>query len=220
MGGQTMKRVSLESALLAAAFAVSISGASRAEGAAAAGFKQALQAKIEYCKTCHGLSGQGYRGSSPMPRLAGQPVEYIENQLQAFNEHRRDNKFMYNVSHVLSPEMRKGLAEHFNGLNPKPLGGASKTLAAAGKAIYQEGVSKSDVPACASCHGPEAKGDGPYPRLAGQLNDYIVSKLTNWDKERGLDPKNQDTSTIMQPIAHNLTKEQIAAVAAYVSFLE
>jgi cytochrome c553 len=27
-----------------------------------------LEAKIEYCKTCHGVSGEGYRGSSPMPR--------------------------------------------------------------------------------------------------------------------------------------------------------
>jgi cytochrome c553 len=38
-----------------------------------------LQAKIDYCKTCHGFSGQGYRGFYPMPRLAGQQTEYIEN---------------------------------------------------------------------------------------------------------------------------------------------
>ena len=30
-----------------------------------------LQAKLEYCKTCHGISGEGYRGSLPIPRLAG-----------------------------------------------------------------------------------------------------------------------------------------------------
>jgi cytochrome c553 len=40
---------------------------------------QDLQAKAVYCKTCHGLAGQGYRGLSPMPRLAGQQIEYFEN---------------------------------------------------------------------------------------------------------------------------------------------
>ena len=38
-----------------------------------------LQAKIIYCKTCHGLAAEGYRGAGagPMPRLAGQQREYI-----------------------------------------------------------------------------------------------------------------------------------------------
>jgi cytochrome c553 len=47
-----------------------------------------------------------------------------------------------------------------------------------------------------------------------------MRKLTNWDKERGQDPANPDTSAIMQPIAHKLTESQIAAVAAYLSYLE
>ena len=48
-----------------------------------------FQAKFDYCKTCHGVSGQGYHGAFPIPRLAGQQPEYIENQLRAFIEHRR-----------------------------------------------------------------------------------------------------------------------------------
>jgi cytochrome c553 len=179
-----------------------------------------LQAKIDYCKTCHGFSGQGYRGFYPMPRLAGQQGEYIENQLHAFIERRRQNPVMFNVAHVLDPAMVKGLAAYFGGLDPKPLGGASRELTAAGKKIYDEGVPNSDVPPCAGCHGAQAKGDGAFPRLAGQLHDYIMRKLTNWDKERGQDPANPDTSAIMQPIAHNLTESQITAVAAYLSYLE
>lgn len=179
-----------------------------------------LQAKIDYCKTCHGFSGQGYRGFYPMPRLAGQQSDYIENQLQAFIERRRQNPVMFNVAHVLNPAMVKGLAAYFGSLNPKPLGGAPKELVAAGKKIYEEGVPTSDVPPCASCHGPEAKGEGVFPRLAGQLHDYIMRKLVNWDNERGQDLKNPDTSAIMEPIAHSLTEQQIAAVAAYLSNLE
>jgi len=182
--------------------------------------KGALPAKIEYCKTCHGLSGQGYRGFFPIPRLAGQQTEYIENQLAAFIERRRENKYMYDVAHVLSPATRAALAKHFRGLNAKPLGGAPRKLVAMGKKIYEEGVPETNVPACMACHGSEAKGQDAIPRLAGQLHDYFFNKLVNWNKERGQDPKHPDISAVMLPTSHNLTKSQIAEVAAYVSYLQ
>jgi cytochrome c553 len=207
----------LQSAILAIVFAT----AGHAQESNPAAFSQRdLQAKIDYCKTCHGVSGQGYRGAFPMPRLAGQQPEYFENQLRAFIERRRTNPVMFNVAHVLSPSMVAALAAHFKELNPKPLGGAPRELVAAGKKIYEEGLPEANVPPCASCHGPEAKGDGAFPRLAGQLHDYIFKKLVNWSKERGQDPAKPDTSAIMEPIAHGLTEPQIAAVAAYLSYLE
>jgi cytochrome c553 len=154
-----------------------------------------------------------------MPRLAGQQPDYIENQLKAFIEHRRNNPVMFNVAHALSPPMLAALTAEFKNLNPKPLGGAPNAIIPEGKKIYDEGVPAANVPPCASCHGSEAKGDGQFPRLAGQLYDYVTKKLTNWDKERGQDKANPDTSAIMQPIAHDLTGDQIKAVAAYVSTL-
>ncbi len=205
------------SVLRAAAIAMVFSAPAFAEDKPVS--RSELQAKVDYCKTCHGISGQGYRGSVPMPRLAGQQPEYIKNQLQAFIEHRRTNPVMNNVAHVLSPAMLQGLAETFQNLNPKPLGGAPHDLVAAGEKIYRDGVGDK-VPACASCHGADAKGKDAFPRLAGQLNDYIFRKLTNWDKERGQDPAKPDTSAIMGPITHDLTQEQIKAVAAYLSYLE
>jgi cytochrome c553 len=179
-----------------------------------------FDAKVQYCKTCHGLSGQGFRGAYPMPRLAGQQPEYLENQLRAFIERRRTNPVMFNVAHVLSPSMVTALATYFKDLDPKPLRGAPVELAAAGKKIYQEGIAGADVPACASCHGQDARGQSAFPRLAGQLHDYILRKLVNWSKERGQDPAKPDTSAIMEPIAHGLTQPQIAAVAAYLSYQE
>jgi cytochrome c553 len=215
--------MSLPTVLLTAAFAIVVSAAAHAEDKGNAAVpKQELEAKIAYCKTCHGVSGQGFRGSFPMPRLAGQQPEYLVNQLQAFIERRRTNPVMFNVAHVLSPSMLTALATHFKDLNPKPLGGADapKELVAAGKKIYEEGVPSAEVPPCATCHGPEAKGADAFPRLAGQLNDYVAKKLLNWSKERGQDPAKPDNSAIMQPIAHNLTRSQVEAVAAYLSYLE
>ena len=183
--------------------------------------KGELQAKIAYCENCHGVSAQGFHGYYSIPRLAGQQPEYIKNQLDAFIEHRRTNNIMFNVAHVLSPAMLDALTESFHNLNPKPLTtAASEQLIATGKKIYEEGIANADVPPCAGCHGPEAKGEGQFPRLAGQLSDYVADKLTNWASERGQNPANPDTSAIMAPIAHSLNQQQIKAVAAYLNHLE
>ncbi|MDE2362182.1 MAG: c-type cytochrome [Hyphomicrobiales bacterium] len=178
-----------------------------------------FQAKFAYCRTCHGVNAQGFRGSFPMPRLAGQQPEYLKNQLTAFIERRRVNPVMGNVAHVLSPAMVEALTKAFHNLDPEPLGGAPKELVDAGKKIFEEGDPAVDLPPCASCHGPEAKGNDQIPRLAGQLNDYIIRKITNWDKERGQDVAKPDASSVMEPITHKLTPDQLAAVAAYVSTL-
>jgi cytochrome c553 len=216
-----MKILGLQSVLLAAIFAIAFAAAGRAQDKDTANFSpRELQAKIVYCKTCHGLSGQGYRGYLPMPRLAGQQPGYLENQLRAFIERRRTNPVMFNVAHVLSPSMLSALAAHFKDLNPEPLGGAPMALVAMGKPIYEDGLPEANVPACSACHGMEGKGEGEIPRLAGQFYPYTVKALTNWTKERGQGGTKADTSGIMTPTAHNLTKTQIAAIAAYVSNLK
>jgi cytochrome c553 len=219
--GEIMKVVSLQLALPAAILAIVFSGVVRADGIGAPANRN-LQAKIQYCYDCHGSSGRGYRGFFPMPRLAGQTTEYFENQLRAFVERRRETHIAIVMSrvHGLSPEMRTALAAHFTDLNPKPFGSAERKLVATGKAIYEEGAPDANVPACSACHGPEAEGSGPIPRLAGQLYPYTTKELANWSKERGQDAANPDTSAIMKPIAHSLTKSQIEAVAAYLSYME
>jgi cbb3-type cytochrome c oxidase subunit III len=210
-----MKIVGLHSALRTAILAAALSA-----GLSMVGRAEDFQAKVTYCKTCHGLSGQGYHGYYPMPRLAGQQPKYIENQLRAFIEHRRKNEIMANVAHVLSPSMVSELARYFRELNPPPLGGGGSSSAiATGKRIFDEGLPESNVPACSACHGQDAKGQDQIPRLAGQLPDYFSSKLMNWGAERGQNSSMPDSSAVMGPTAHNLTKSQIAAVAAYVSSL-
>ena len=218
-GAWTMPAIRLQWASCIAILALTFLGpATRAEDKSTAS-RGSVQAKLSYCKDCHGASAQGYPGFFPIPRLAGQQPEYIENQLRAFIERRRTNPIMANVAHVLSPAMITALATSFHDLDPKPLGGAPKELMAEGKKIYDEGVPSAKVVACASCHGRDAKGNGQFPRLAGQLYPYLTKTLTNWGKERGQNPTEPDTSAIMSPVAHSLSKSQIEAVAAFVSYL-
>ena len=99
----------LRTVLLAAVLGVGLSSAGHADE---------IQAKLAYCKTCHGLSGQGYYGYYTMPRLAGQQPKYIENQLRAFIEHRRKNEIMANVAHALSPSMLSAAMRRSTRLSP------------------------------------------------------------------------------------------------------
>ena len=178
-----------------------------------------LVGKIGYCKDCHGVSAQGFNGYYPIPRLAGQQPEYLQNQLRAFIEHRRTNNIMFNVAHSLSPAMLSALAAHFASLHPPPIGGAPRQLVATGRKIFEDGMPEVNIAACAACHGPDATGSGQIPRLAGQLYPYVIKTLNNWGKERGQNPTEPDTSAIMSPVAHSLNRSQIEAVAAFVSTL-
>ena len=79
---------------------------------------------------------------------------------------------------------------------------------AEGRKIFEGGIPDSNVAACAACHGPEATGR-TNPRRPGQLYPYLIKALTNWGKERGQLPANPDTSFIMAPVAHSLTRSEV-----------
>jgi cytochrome c553 len=220
LGRRTVKAVRLLAVFQLAILAVGFWATSHAKGRDTSGRSRSeFEAKINYCQDCHGPSGQGYRGFYPIPRLAGQQIEYLKNQLQAFVEHRRTNNIMFNVSHTLSPAMFNALATRFREFDPRPIGGAPKNLVPEGQRIFENGVPEANVAACAACHGPEATGRDQFPRLAGQLNTYVIKTLSNWGQERGQNPAKPDTSAVMLPVAHSLTRAQIEAVAAYVSTL-
>lgn len=191
--------------------------AATAGGAATKAFafsRHELAAKIAYCQDCHGPSGQGYHGFYPIPRLAGQQIEYFENQLRAFADGRRVNSIMRPVARSLSPAMITALATDFRAFNPRPLDGVSKGLAALGEKIFQDGLPEENVPACAACHGPQATGFGLIPHLAGQTYPYIVKTLTTFRTDR-----KEHMSDFMYPVVQSLNKQRIEAVAAYLSNL-
>jgi cytochrome c553 len=174
--------------------------------------------------TCHSKGARGFLGYMPVPQIAGLPAEYIEIQLKAFVERRRQRNLgfiKYNRVHGIPEEQRKAIAEYVSSLPPVSHPGGTSDLAAEGEKIFHGGVPDNDVPACAVCHGPEAKGEGIFPRLAGQWRVYLINKLVNWEKERGLGPQGaDDNSSIMKPIAKSLSRDQIKAVTAYLSSLK
>lgn len=87
---------------------------------------------------------------------------------------------------------------------------------ASGKDIYLNG--KGDVPACNSCHGPDAMGDDAMgtPRLAGQGFAYIAKQL----KDFATDKRTDTTMYVMNTNAKGLSDQDMMDVAAYAESLD
>jgi cytochrome c553 len=78
-----------------------------------------------------------------------------------------------------------------------------------GLTIVQKGT-PAGATACIACHGLKGEGNGPngYPRVANQLQDYMVTQLNDYASGVRVSP-------IMQPIAKALTVEEKEKVSAY-----
>ena len=169
---------------------------------------------VRNCTWCHGTSAQGYYNA---PRLAGQKVDYLVNQLQAFATHKRDEflstKYMWNAAAHLDPLILRNLAAYFSALPPEAAMDGDSELAAEGKIIFENGVPDENIAACQACHGPEAQGVREIPRLGGLSYSYLKRRLEQWSQ-------GQDASGIPMPkVGRSLSPNQIAALASYLSFV-
>lgn len=168
----------------------------------------------QVCSNCHGLTGNSV--SPNFPNLAGQVEAYSIAQLNGFKSHDRQDpagfEYMWGLSRSLTDEQIKGLAAYYAQQAPvkQPIEGATSQVEA-GKAIFEMGLSAKNVPACSSCHGAEGLGNAPFPRIAGQHADYVVKQLIVFQRT-----DERPEGSIMKTVAHELTRQDIENVAAYV----
>jgi len=168
---------------------------------------------LQVCSNCHGRAGNSV--SPNFPNLAGQQEAYLASQLNEFKGHSRQDpagfEYMWGLSHNLSDKQIQELAAHYSGLSPErqPVEGTPE-LIAAGKAIFTDGVPGKGIPACNTCHGPQGEGNATFPRIAGQHADYLTKQLTVFQRTN-----DRPSGAIMKTVAHELTKDNIDNVAAY-----
>jgi cytochrome c553 len=89
--------------------------------------------------------------------------------------------------------------------------GASPEITA-GKKIFTEGIPSESLPACMSCHGEKAEGNGPIPRLAGQHQAYLARHLEAFASMAR-------ANEIMHENSKDLTPERISEVTTYLATL-
>jgi cytochrome c553 len=160
------------------------------------------------CFVCHGMAGES--SSEIFPRLAGQHWEYIAKQLQQFKSGDRKSTAMADMAAKLSADEMAALGRYFEKQPVAHEPAKDPALAAVGSYIYQHGNRFSGVPACASCHGPQAHGSAALPRLAGQYASYVETQLKLFHQRQ-----RTNDNAVMHSIVEKMTPLEMAAVAEY-----
>jgi cytochrome c553 len=170
---------------------------------------------VQVCSACHGPGGIN---TNPMfPNLAAQQQEYIENQLKAFRAHQRSEPdaqhFMWGPStRVIDEQLISAMARYYAS-QPAPMGvPGDPAHIAKGNELFQKGSTAHQIPACASCHGTEAKGNGMFARLAGQHKEYILKQLR-------LIQTAVREAPVMHGIVEHLDGDDMQALATYLQSL-
>ena len=188
-------------------------------GAAAAGDAAAGQAKSTVCAACHGVDGNS--ANPEWPSLAGQHESYTVAQLKAFKGGDRVNVLMSAQAMGLSEQDMEDLAAYYAAQTVKPTPATDPELAAAGEKLYRVGDAEREISACASCHGPRGRGNGPggMPAIAGQMSAYLIAQLKAYaDGSRVAD--SDIKTSMMRLVSANLTEEDMEALASFVGALQ
>jgi cytochrome c553 len=184
--------------------------AARAEEPDAADKLHAQKVAVTVCGTCHGPTGNSTQPK--FPRLAGQNANYLAAQLKAFRSQARGDPdaigYMWGMAAELDDDTIAALAAYYAAQKPEATRGGDAAAIARGREIYQQGVSAEGVPACSSCHGPDAHGTQEFPRLAGQHAQYVLKQLASFQS-------NMRKVAVMHGVAQNLRLPEMEAVAAF-----
>ena len=203
-------RVNALLGLLAAAALAGATSILRAEEPDAADKLHAQKVAVTVCGTCHGP--QGNNTQPKFPRLAGQNANYLATQLKAFRSQARGDpdaiSYMWGMAAELDDDTIAALAAYYAAQKVNTSPGGDAAAIARGREIYEHGVPAEGVPACSSCHGPDAHGTQDFPRLAGQHAQYVLKQLASFQS-------NMRKVAIMHGVAQNLRLPEMESVAAY-----
>jgi|GEM_PF-164632 len=199
------------------------------------GDAQAGKAKAEVCGASHGTDGIA---TAPIfPNLAGQRAAYLYWSLQAYKTGRMPESPMTGMAAPLEEQDIRDLAAYYASLPvPPPAADAAPeeldaSLLGQGQDIYMNGAPDKGIPPCQGCHGADARGSAQaafsdrsgrtpyaaYPRLRGQHNDYLQTRLQQFH-ENSLDASTN--SRVMHGIAERLDEDSIKAVSTWLSSLK
>src|SRR5665213_4538513 len=164
---------------LSPSFSNAVYGADAAPDSMTGAQKAALQKTIDTCATCHGVNGRSV--APTFPNLAAQTSPYLQAQLHAFRDQTRADPdalaYMWGMASQLTDPTIEALSAYYATQAAAPPKPGDAKLMVRGKQIFEEGVAAQGIPACASCHGPQARGNNIFPRLAGQHAAYLVKQM-------------------------------------------
>lgn len=190
----------------------------------------------ELCAGCHGAYGEGGK-QGQYPRLAGQPYQFLVDQLLLFRDRKRPNLAMVEyvderqmpdadiadiaayLTAIQLPTRLAPVDENAPGFNALArLEEAKRVLQIAraeGDIVSGEKLYKRE---CGSCHGKDGRGDaqGVAPMLAGQYTNYLWRQVDKYlEGVRIHDPSAPDDRLLAE-----FKRSELQDIFAYVSTLD
>ncbi|KAB2843565.1 MAG: c-type cytochrome [Burkholderiales bacterium] len=184
----------------------------------------------EVCAACHGKYGQGGKRGE-YPRIAGQRVTYLKDQLKSFRARQRINIPMYPytqerelpdedidaVSAYLAkielptqwPEFKDSddALTRLEAMDRVMIIPRAEGNIENGKTLYQK--------ECYTCHGTDGRGRGRFPMLVGQYTNYLKKQTDAYRKgERPHDEKG------VTGVLNTLKDQDIQDVLAYLTSIQ
>ncbi len=168
---------------------------------------------LQVCSNCHGIDGNSL--SPNFPNLAAQQKPYFMAQLKEFRGHNRLDpdgfEYMWGLSRSLTDSQIEGLADYYAAQTPKRPATTASQLTSEGREIFEKGVPEKKIPPCSTCHGDRGQGNEAFPRLAYQHADYVYKQLMVFQRTN-----ERPEGAVMKTVAHELTEQNMRAVAAFV----
>lgn len=190
----------------------------------------------EVCAGCHGEFGQGGKDGE-YPRIAGQPANFLEQQLILFRDRKRPNIAM--IEYVDDRQMPssdiKDVSKFLEAIvlktklppadeNDPDFDAYTRLLAA--KMLMQIPRAEGDIAVgkkrykkeCGSCHGKVGEGDikKGVPMLSGQYTNYLwrqVKKLRKQIRIHDLEDPNEE-------LLSDFTDKELTDIFAYLSIVD
>jgi len=191
-----------------------------AEGDIAAG-----AVKSATCVPCHMADGNSV---APIwPKLAGQSASYMVKQLKDLKAKRREDPTMGPQAALLTEQEMRDLAAYFSTQVIAPGSSNQPALLNAGEQLYRKGRIKARIIACTGCHGQNGKGNhgllqsigaspvAEAPAIGGQHAMYVVKQIKAFRDGT----RTNDVGKTMHNLAKEMSDDEIAAVAEYITNL-
>jgi cytochrome c553 len=159
------------------------------------------------CAGCHGLDGNSIIPG--IPSIAGQPRVYLENTLVLTREGLRGNQVMQGLMKGRTDPEIIAVAKHFSLLPAR-----AQPASAPDKRLQGQGRNLAVKLRCASCHDKTYRGREQMPRLAGQREEFLNTRMIALR-----DKPPPGTDTIMSATLHGVSNADIKALAHYLAHL-
>lgn len=170
------------------------------------------------CSSCHGAKGES--PSRNYASLNGQNSAYTIKMMLDYQDGRRWESYkqaniMVKLAQAMNDQQIADVAAFYASHPATPWEIEAQPVSAGTDKVVRKGDIGRMVVPCASCHGVHGEGKGIVPALAGQVPEYFVRTMKAYQSK----DRNNDVNEGMSQFTHNLTDEEIHALAEYYATL-